>query len=243
MGKQNIVKYISGIIKKFEKLVLNAESRLIDRIRSGRLEAEPDISASLGQTLEEIFLNNSNYEKIKFNVRAIRGIGNKASENFIGADMCMVLNIRLRGFQITKGLLLQAKRENTSDIHIRAKRGVTTVRFTYNAKFRKLVNQVDNMLEMTSSCFVIIYSENGFVVVPANSVIGIRKTCTVYAKPLSSFLKEYLMCFIGDSRVVKSDDRFLEILKTVYKEKDDEYNLLKESAYAKNYIIFQIYDD
>ncbi len=64
-----------------------------------------------------------------------------------------------------------------------------------------------------------VYNQVGFVVVPASSVQGLKRTTPVYGKRVRYFFQEYLMFFIRDPALNGWDDAALKILreKTDYK--------------------------
>lgn len=122
------------------------------------------------------------------------------------------MNARLTGYEQTKGFLSQAKMEGAM-VKIQRVFNLTTAAFSQNKEFERLTDQTKEMLKITPDSFVIVYSRNGFVVVPASSVNGLSTTAQLYAKPVDRFFKEYLMCFIGDPRLKAWDDTSLEALR------------------------------
>jgi hypothetical protein len=93
----------------------------------------------------------------------------------------------------------------------------TTADFSQNKEFLRLKDQTDEMLKITPDSFVIVYSRNGFVVVPASSISGLSKSAQLYSKPVDRFFKEFLMCFIGDPGLKAWDDKTLENLRMEYR--------------------------
>jgi len=219
----------TGTVKKFGELISEAEKRIIDSIKDGRVETEPSITDRLMRQIESVFEENSSQEGIIFKARSLRDRGKNASESKFGADFCGVLNVDLRKFKRTKGFLTQAKIEgNGIEVKNVRYRGLTTVSFRQNSEFRRLSGQLDQMLSVTPDSFLIVYSEKGFVVVPASSVAGLKSDGVLYGKPLDRFFKEYLMCFIGDHRLTAYDDTSLEGLRQL--------------TNSRTAIIFQLFD-
>ena len=202
-----------GIVRRFGELISEAERRIIEGIEDGRIETEPSMTDRFLNEIERVFSHADHYEGITFKARTLRDRGRNAPEKEFGADFCGVLKARLKDFEVTKGFLSQAKKDGRGiDVNLRPF-GLTTVGFQIDEEFVRLGDQIDQMLSITPDSFVIIYSSKGFVVVPAISVKGLKNEADLYAKPVDRFFKEYLMCFIGDHRLVAYDDRSLESLR------------------------------
>lgn len=56
------------------------------------------------------------------------------------------------------------------------------------------------------SSYVIVYTPDGFYVVPGHAVVDLFNGGKVYGMTISSFLKQFLMCFVGDHKLYASDD-------------------------------------
>ncbi len=219
---------VKGIVKDFGKLISEAERRIIEGIKDGRMETEPSITDRFINELERIFEQQGEKGDIVFRARTLRDRGPHAPEHRFGADFCGVLDVRFRDFKQTKGFLSQAKMEKHGIFVQKGFRGLTTVSFSYGNEFERLNEQADKMLSVTPDSFIIIYSSKGFVVVPASSIKGLARGGELYAKPIDRFFKEYLMCFIGDPRLKAYDDHSLESLRV-------ETN-------ARTAILFQIHE-
>lgn len=217
-----------GIVKDFGELISKAERRTIKGIEDGRVETEPSVTDRFLNELERISERQGEKGNIVFRARTLRGRGPNAPEHRFGADFCGVLDIRFRDFKQTKGFLSQAKMEKGGIFVQKGFKGATTVSFSYSNDLERLKEQVDKMLLVTPDSFTIIYSSNGFVVIPACSIKGLDKGGKLYAKPVARFFKEYLMCFIGDPRLKAYDDRSLESLR--------------RETNARTAIIFQIHE-
>lgn len=219
---------VKSIIKDFGKLISEAESRIIKSIKERRIEMETSITDRFLNEIERVFEQHGQKENIVFRSRTLRDRGPNAPEHKFGAYFCGVLNVKLSEFEISKGFLAQAKRENYGIFVQKGFMGATIVSFCHDNEFQRLNRQADKMLSVTPDSFIIVYSVKGFVLVPASSVTGLKRNGKLYAKPVDRFFKEYLMCFIGDCRLKAYDDQSLESLRI-------ETN-------ARTAIMFQIYE-
>ena len=95
------------------------------------------------------------------------------------------------GFHVKKGFLAQAKKVEPNDSYSKS-------------EFDKLVSQCEDMLRISPSSFVFLYSKyDGFSVVPAVGIVSSR-SCNPHeltTKPVQKFFGEHFECFIGDPRI------------------------------------------
>ncbi|MGA8856958.1 MAG: hypothetical protein WB643_07310 [Candidatus Bathyarchaeia archaeon] len=204
-------------------MIERAEKRTIEKIKDGRIETEPSATERFITELENTFNEDEGTGEIIFKARTPRDRGQDSPEHEYGADICAVLKVNLREYQQTKGILVQAKWGN-GDFTVRLPiRPFTSVEFNEKSEVKRLQGQVSKMLEITPDSFVIVYSTKGFVVVPATSVKGLATNGELYGKPVSSFFKEYLMCFVGDPNLTAYDDATLDALR---KAKNARYGIL-----------------
>lgn len=215
-----------GIVRKFGRLISEAEKRIIEGIEEGRIETEPSVTDRFLEAVEDVFEKHGKDEKIIFKARTLRDRGKKAPEKEFGADFCGVLDVQLENYKQRKGFLSQAKREGYGVTVRRTRYGLTAVGFDQNKEFERLNDQVDQMLAITPDSFVFVYSQDGFVVVPASSIEGLETGAELYGKRVDRFFKEYLMCFIGDHRLKAWDNSSLRALR--------------EESNARTAIMFQI---
>jgi len=214
------MKEISGVIKNFGLIVSEVEKQTIEGMQSGQMEAETTITDRfLGALTNEI--NRHGPERFGREGLTIRATtlldrGRRSPESILGADFAILLDIDVEGFQLKKGILCQAKKED-SWINLKSKRYPTTVKFSKNSEFIRLHGQVSKMLQITSDSFVMIYSKREFVVVPASSVHGLNVDGVLYAKRIGNFFKEFLMCFIGDVGIDDDPDHLIQIKENTRK--------------------------
>jgi len=227
-----------GIVREFGRLIEIAESEILEGIEDGRIETEPSITDRFIDRIESILNQHRGFEGVVFRARTLRDRGANAPEAKFGADFCGVLNIKVEGFKQSKGFLSQAKMERNGIMVNRGRRGLIIVDFPQNTEIERLDGQIDNMLAITPDSFVIIYSNEGFVVVPAFAVRGLKTGAAVYGKPVGRFFKEYLMCFIGDHRLKAYDDQTLENLRTRTRSRTAILLHVLSSEYIDKGIIF-----
>ncbi len=190
-----------------------AEDNIIQGIKDERIETEPSVTDRFLREIELIFEEHGERENIRFRARTLRDRGPNAPEREFGADFCGVLDVNLPEFDQTKGFLSQAKWERNGIEVNRGRWGFAGVTFNQNQEFQRLKEQANNMLSVTPDSFVIVYSKDGFVVVPASGVQGLNQKAQIYGKPVDRFFKEFLMCFIGDPRLTAHDDGTLRRLR------------------------------
>jgi hypothetical protein len=204
---------VKGIVRKFGELISEAEKQIIEGIEEERIETETSITDRFLEAIEDVFRRHGEHKGISFKARTLRDRGRGAAEKEFGADFCGVLDINLEGFEQKKGFLSQAKREGYGATTRKTRYGVTAVHFDQNEEFKRLKGQINDMLSITPDSFVFVYSQGGFLVVPASSVEGLKTGAEVYAKRVDRFFKEYLMCFIGDHKLKAWDDNSLRSLQ------------------------------
>jgi hypothetical protein len=203
-----------GIVRKFGDLIAKAERRTIDEMKDGRIETEPSATDRFLARIVDVCQELDNNYRVAFKARTLGDRGKDAPESQFGADFCGVLDSQNRFFRQIKGFLTQAKIESKGIIVRSEPYASTTVKFTENSEFRRLIGQIDRMLSITPDSYVIIYSLEGFVVVPALSVRGLKAGGELYAKSVPRFFKEVFMCFIGDGRLQAYDDTSLRKLSS-----------------------------
>lgn len=205
-----------GIVKKFGALIKEAEKQTIEAMKEGRIPTEPKITGHFLGQIETVFKEQGQDDHILFKPWYLRDQGptsaNDATEREFGADFCGVLDVRLKEFTQAKGFLCQAKM-NGRGVSIESTFPPTAVSVSQGKGSEELGKQVANMLGVTHESFVIVYSDERFVVIPATSVQGLTGTGPVYGKPVDRFFKEFLMCFVGDPRLKASDHDSLQRLR------------------------------
>jgi len=201
-----------AIVKRFGKLISEAERRTIERIREGRMRAETSITDTFLADVEMVFKEKGETEDMTVSFKAW-WLPPKPEERDFGADFCGVLSVRSSQLSYTKGFLAQAKMSNQGISCKSSFRGLFPVSITDGVESRRLKGQIDKMLAVTPDSFVVVYSSDGFVVIPATSIRGLSGSGTIYGKPVPAFFKEYLMCFVGDQQLQAADHDSLDKLR------------------------------
>lgn len=184
--------------KRAEMQTLASEFQ--DRIRSGELREEEDITSRLleriGSTLT--FTDGD----LRVVTKAIT-VGKQKEEPASGADIAVVSVYQSPKFLITKGFLAQAK-----NLNLQQK--------IYQPRWGRLQNQCKKMLARTNESYVWLYSGTSLRVHKANAV-DCLKSQTVDDLPymyLKTFLIDYLICHHGDPNISFHDlPRLQEIIE------------------------------
>jgi hypothetical protein len=204
------------IVRRFGKLIREAEQETIDAMKEGRLPTEPHITDTFLTKVESTIKENGEIDHVMFKPWYLRDRGPKAdkqvTEAEFGADFCGVLDVQLSNFKHSKGFLSQAKMDGHG-VTIESTYRNTAVSVSQEQEGQRLRNQIDDMLNVTHESFVIVYSNQRFIVVPATSVKSVIGKGPVYGKPVDSFFKEFLMCFVGDPQLKAADWATLESLR------------------------------
>lgn len=208
--------FSSGVITQIGELVKQAVDRTQQRMVDGDVEDEPTLTGSFVENLRLIFEENPRLNDYNLRIRVLRGIGRNAPENRFGADICVIFTVNEEDYELSKGFLMQAKWADRSNINV-SRYGFHRPSFSINTEFRRMQGQCDDMLRITPDSFVILYSINGFTTIPASSIRAVRKQegrIQLYSKHVHGFFKEFIMSFIGDSRLSAPDDDTLERLQS-----------------------------
>jgi len=217
---------IKGIVKHFGELIKKAEESIREKMDNGLLDTESSITERFLQGIESIFDEYGKRNGIYFRARSLRDRGPNAPEKKFGADFCGVLDVRLRELELSKGFLVQAKRESGEMCVNRG--GTTGVTFRL-PEHNRIRAQTEKMLAISPDSFIIVYGKSAFVVIPALSLEGFGGCrAQLHGKRVGRFFEEFITCFIGDPRLNAHDDHTLEELR--------------ERTRARSAILFQISD-
>lgn len=202
-----------GLIGRFEGLISKAERAIIHEYEVGEVEDEQSITDRFVECIK-VTLEDYTHGNLRFKVRTLGERGPKSPESQYGADICGILMINIEGYQVSKGILIQSKKEKSGiNVDVGSRGFPTLVHFYYKPELDRLKGQVAKMMEITPDSFVLVYSSKGFVVTPASSVMGLTGTNSIYGKRVGRFFKEFLLSFVGDSRLSAVDDVTLEKLR------------------------------
>lgn len=168
--------------KRAEMQTVSSEFQ--DRIRSGELREEEDITSRLLERIGSTLTFSEG--DLRVVTKAIT-VGKQKEEPVSGADIAVVSIYQSPRVVITKGFLAQAK-----NLNLQQK--------MYQPGWGRLQNQCKKMLARTNESYVWLYSGTSLRVHKANAV-GCLKSQTVDDLPymyLKTFLIDYLICHHGD---------------------------------------------
>jgi hypothetical protein len=174
----------------FSRKISSAARLAIEDMAQGRAQQEPAITDRLIAYIQSE-MRRSQKSPFTWNAMTLTDRGRNSQEKKYGADFVGSLEINLDGFHARKGFLAQAKKVEPNDSYSKS-------------EFDKLVSQCKDMLRISPSSFVFLYSKyDGFSVVPAIGIVSSR-SCNPHeltTKPVQKFFGEYFECFIGDPRI------------------------------------------
>ena len=134
--------------------------------------------------------------------------GPNTEEKKYGADFVGVLEIDIPGYKVKKGFLAQAKLAKSGKMRA--------------DEFRRMIAQCEQMLNLSPSSFVFLYSLDGIRVIPAIAIVGAVDPEIafnpegLYSRKLQTFYEEHFECFIGDRRISEPSERTLADLRARY---------------------------
>lgn len=134
----------------------------------------------------------------------MRTLNKRTEEPRFGADLVMVLDLKLKDYTIRKGLLAQAKR-------LEPGKNMKT------ADWMKLRDQCADMLEITPASMVFLYSKSGITPISATAAVayGQRDLHELETYSMEVFFRDFAICWIGDPHIQASDPASLEALRLV----------------------------
>jgi hypothetical protein len=118
----------------------------------------------------------------------------KKQEKQVGADLGFVIKIKKNGKEISKAFLAQSK--------IGKYRKRKKSYYAYNAD---ILTQANNMLNLTSDSFFLLYTEKGVKCFSALQIkLNNKNSINSVELPYHSFgwlIKEFFGCFVGDNHI------------------------------------------
>lgn len=179
-----------------------AANRTRDDMVAQRLPDEPAVTSALVTRFHDAL---DGYEKagIRWSAKILSSHGRGAEEAIFGADFLGVLKIEFPEFEVKKGFIAQAKRQDEG-------KKLTP------SEWSRFEKQCTKMMKYSNTSFVFVYSQNGFVVVPAASVLACRGSedlHTLHPMKIHHFYKQHFHCFVGDHRIQDSSPSILEELQ------------------------------
>lgn len=178
-----------GAIRQSAGMIGEAIDAVVAAYSDGRIEQETDFTSRMLASIERS-VNGQVVKGIRWTSKVLTDKGPGAQEKQYGADFVGVLEIILPTFILRKGFLAQSKRIEPS-----ASLG--------KADYGRLLRQSEQMLRLSPSSFVFLYSLEGVFVVPAISIVSTHiesplNPHTFYSRSVSRFYEEHFSSFIGD---------------------------------------------
>ena len=172
--------------------------RIVSIFKEGIVQKEDQITGALVSELAKK-LSGIRIEGIEIKVRAF----SLREEKETKADLGVLFNVRLPEYELSKAFIAQAK-------ICRCKRSFPSYVFSHDNITKSLLNQCLQMMEITPSSFVIVYTQDyhcGIRVFPAADVyalgnkISCKRLTHLYGMKLKNLFKNFLKCFIGDFKI------------------------------------------
>jgi len=189
----------------FSRKISTAARHALEDMSEGRAQQEPAITDRLIAYIQNETRNSNS--SLMWSAMTLTDRGRGSQEKKYGADFVGSIEIKIKGFNVKKGFLAQAKKVEPTDSYS-------------NAEYGKLKSQCEDMLKLSPASFVFIYSAlDGFTVIPAISVISAR-SCNPHEltkKPIQKFFSEHFECFIGDKDISLANIATLDELYETYK--------------------------
>ncbi len=198
-------------MKKFDRAfrsaatkLTNAAAKTSQELADGGIPDEPSFTSALVTRFKDA-LDGYSSGGISWSAKILSSHGPNSEEKQFGADFLGVLDLNLPGYQIKKGFLAQAKRQEPGSK-------------LSSQEWERLYRQCESMLQFTPEGFVFVYALNGVFMVPAISVIACSSTHpqdlhTLHPKTTGGFYKEHFQCFIGEKRIDSATPSILDNLK------------------------------
>jgi hypothetical protein len=222
------------IIAEIGKVMKESAGGVADRVIGMHTEVKGKEEEIIAQFASEITLhllediqhrlNGRQIKDVKFSVYVYR---KRSEEPYVGADLAGVLEMNLDGVSITKTYLAQAKvgkivKGSFKDDYV-------------VAKDSRVLGQAYDMLRITPSSYIFLYSAKGIEVVPAQEVrlanSNTISTQRFYTRTLGSFYEEFFKCFIGDNKL------------TPYPIKKTDLEYFAQEVNVKNVLIIKCSND
>lgn len=139
--------------------------------------------------------------------------GAKSEESRFGADLGLILRMSGRGFDVSKGYLIQAKMLPAFSLDI--------LNNTPVAKNDRVFDQCRKMLGVTQEAYVWFYSEAGISILRAGSMVDTdpSRIPEMYRQSLHGFMTRAFMSWSGDYRLGDLSKKSLEMMTEEFRVK------------------------
>lgn len=212
-----------SLLRRIAKEAADGVDDAMEAYREGRVTDEPHVTDRMLGAIETR-LRAFRAAGVQVGAVTLRsGSGLAAEERRHGADAMLVLDIRTSDQHVRKGLLLQAKRAEPAQALV-------------HHEWNRMVGQCEAMLSRTPSAYVITYSRDaGALLAPAADVVGYsgRDLRSVRSHMPRRFFEEFLLCFIGDRRLLRPHVSVLDELARVDAREALEITLVERGMRAQ----------
>ena len=193
-----------AFIRNAARRIAVAADAAVSDLTEGLVEQEPQLTDRM---LGRIAASMQGYESkgVRWKARTLPDRGPGAEEKVFGADFVGVLDMDIPGFKVKKGFLAQAKLLRPNGMSKR--------------EFRRMVDQCNQMLDLSPASYVFVQSTDGIRVLPATAVVGTSTAKLAfdagahYSRRLSRFYEDHFECFIGDSKINEPTRETLDNLR------------------------------
>lgn len=187
-------------------LIASKTERLCDRL-GGRIVDEDDFTSRMLQSIEEA-TDGAMIGGVRWTVetRKLPWRGKASEEKRYGADFGLVVRMDGAGLNVSKGYLVQAKKQDAG--------------FPF-APFPKLVGDVDprlkeqakNMLNVTPESYAWFYTPEGVFIVRAGMIVDAPKARVdeLHYQGVHGFFRRAFMSWSGDYRLGKMAAQNLDV--------------------------------
>ena len=176
------------LIRPFTQKIDKAITLVAKRYGQGFIADEDDFTSRLLERIQtEVDNWNFDENKILFQAKKTTWRGRGSEEAILGADIVVTVNIDLRDYKTSKGILIQAKCLD---------RGKS---FDPSA-WSRLCRQISKMEIYTLDSYVWLYDSSGVRSIRARAVMGLqtRRPDDLYITRCSTFLGEFIQSKHGD---------------------------------------------
>ena len=180
--------------------------------RIGRsVHDEDDFTSRMADRIErsvdKVLVGGMKWEVI---TRKLPWRGSKSEESRFGADLGLVLRMSGRGFDVTKGYLIQAKMVKALQFEI--------LEDPPFGKGDRVFTQCKDMLKITQESYIWLYSETGISILRAGSMVETdpSRIPRMRRQSLYGFMMRAFMSWNGDYRLGDLGKQSLESMMEEY---------------------------
>jgi hypothetical protein len=215
MVPDRVAEAVAGLLSK-------AAEHVAQKLADGDVADEPDFSGQFCGAATAMFdVSSDIVPGVRLSARQLTSRGKGSEEKRYGADIVVALNYELPDYQVSKGMLVQAKMGRDS---------VRPAARSWEADIDdRLETQCRNMLAHTPASFVFLYAPGDVTAYPAAQIIASRfdglTSDTTY--PLNTLFYDFGICWVGDTNI-KATDR--GSLRNALEEYNARHGLLVQAS-------------